>query len=229
MTALRMISSAVLLLACCSLFGQSPNTESIEFFEKNVRPLLAARCYGCHSAKLDKPMGGLLLDSKAGMLRGGKSGVPVLVAGKPDDSLFISAVRRTNKDLQMPPGKALEPNEVESLEAWVKMGAPDPRKDAIAAIALPAPSYDWEKARQHWAFRPLEDPKPPKVTAAEWNKSPIDQFIKAKLDEKKLTPQPRATKLALIRRVTYDLIGLPPSPEEIDAFLKDERQAHSRK
>ncbi len=223
-TAFRTISGAVLLLACGSLFAQSPNPEGIEFFEKNVRPLLAARCYGCHSSKLDKPMGGLLLDSRAGMLRGGKSGVPVVVAGKPDDSLFISAVRRTNKDLQMPPGKALEPNEVESLVAWVKMGAPDPRKDAVAAAVLPAPSYDWEKARQarrHWAFRLLEDPKPPKATTAEWNKSPIDQFIKAKLDEKKLTPQPRATKLALIRRVTYDLIGLPPSPEEIDAFLKD--------
>src|SRR5258708_25270125 len=162
-----MISSAVLLLACGSLFGQSPNSDGGVFFEKTVRPLLAAHGYGCYSAKLDTPMGGLLLDSKAGMLRGGKSGVPVVVAGKPDDSLFISAVRRTNKDLQMPPGKALEPNEVESLEAWVKMGAPDPRKDAIAAIALPAPSYDWEKARQHWAFRPLEDPKPPTSTAAE--------------------------------------------------------------
>src|SRR5260370_51560 len=107
--------------------------------------------------------------------RDGKSGVRGVVAGKPDDSLFISAVRRTTKDLQMPPGKALESNEVESLVAWVKMGAPDPRKDAIASVALPAPSYDWEKARQHWAFRPLEDPKPPKVTAVEGNKSPIDQ------------------------------------------------------
>jgi hypothetical protein len=217
----RTISSAVLLLACSSSFAQSPNPEGIEFFEKNVRPLLAARCYGCHSSKLDKPMSGLLLDSRAGMLRGGKSGVPVVVAGKPDDSLLISAVRRTNKDLQMPPGKALEPDEVESLVAWVKMGAPDPRKDAIAQAALPAPSYDWEKARQHWAFRPIQDPKPPNVTAPEWNKSAIDQFIKAKLDEKKLTPKPRATKLALIRRVTYDLVGLPPTPEDVDAFLKD--------
>jgi len=208
----------LLLLGCGSAFAQAPNIEGVEFFEKNVRPLLAARCYGCHSSKLEKPMSGLLLDSRAGMLRGWKSGVPVVIAGKPDESLLISAVRRTNKDLQMPPGKALESNEVESLVAWVKMGAPDPRTDAIA---LPVPSYDWEKARQHWAFRPIQDPQPPKVTAAEWNKSPIDRFIKAKLDEKKLTPQPRATKLALIRRVTYDLIGLPPSPEDVTAFLKD--------
>jgi hypothetical protein len=215
------IVTAIILLASGVASAQSPSPEGIEFFEKNVRPLLAARCYGCHSSKLDKPMGGLLLDSKAGILRGGKSGVPALVAGKPDDSLLISAVRRTNKDLQMPPGKALEANEIESLVAWVKMGAPDPRTDVIAQTALPAPSYDWEKARQHWAFRQLQDPKPPKVNAAEWNKSPIDQFIKSKLDEKNLTPQPRASKLVLIRRVTYDLIGLPPSPEEIDGFLKD--------
>lgn len=219
MTAFRTISG-VLLLACGSAFAQSVNPEAIEFFEKNVRPLLAARCYSCHSSKVDKSMSGLLLDSRAGMSRGGKSGVSVVVAGKPDESLLISAVRRTNKDLQMPPGKALESNEVEILVAWVKMGAPDPRTETIAST-LPVPSYDWEKARQHWAFRPIQDPTPPKVTSAEWNKSPVDRFIKAKLDEKKLTPQPRATKLALIRRVTYDLIGLPPSPEEVDAFLKD--------
>jgi Protein of unknown function (DUF1553)/Protein of unknown function (DUF1549)/Planctomycete cytochrome C len=213
--------SGVLLLTCGVAAAQSPTPDAIEFFEKNVRPLLAARCYGCHSSKLEKPMGGLTLDSKAGIVRGGKSGVSALIAGKPDDSLLIAAIRRTNKDLQMPPGKALEPNEIENLVAWVKMGAPDPRTEPLGSNALPAPSYDWEKAKQHWAFRALQHPTPPHVTAAEWNKSPIDQFIKAKLDEKKLTPQPRATKLALIRRVTYDLIGLPPSPEEIDAFIKD--------
>src|SRR5258706_16137642 len=131
-TVFRTISGALLLLACRSLFGQSPNTEGIEFFEKNVRPLLAARCYGCHSSKLDKPMGGLLLDSRAGMLRGGKSGVPVVVAGKPDDSLFISAVRRTNKDLQMPPGKGLEPGEIERFVAWAEVGAPNPPTESIA-------------------------------------------------------------------------------------------------
>src|ERR1700736_2561703 len=97
-----------LVICVFSLHGQgAPTPEGIAFFEKNLRPRLAANCYACHSSKLDKPMSGLLLDSKAGMLRGGKSGVPVVVAGKPDDSLLISAVRRTNKDLQMPPGKAL--------------------------------------------------------------------------------------------------------------------------
>ncbi len=166
-------------------------------------------------------MSGLLLDSRAGMLRGGKSGASVIVPGKPDASLLISAVRRVNKDLQMPPGKALEPYEVDYLVEWVKMGAPDPRNETLTQATLPPPRYDWDKARQHWSFRQIQDPEPPHVAAPEWTKSPIDRFIKAKLDEKKLVPQPRAGKLALIRRVTYDLTGLPPTPEEIDAFVKD--------
>ncbi len=90
-----------------------------------------------------------------------------------------------------------------------------------SGFARSTPSYDWDKARRHWAFRPVSDPQPPRIASAEWSQSPIDSFIKAKLDEKKLTPQPRASKLALIRRVTYDLTGLPPTPEEVDAFLKD--------
>lgn len=195
--------------------GQTP--DEIAFFEKNIRPLLANNCYGCHSSAATKPMAGLLLDSKAGMLRGGKSGTPAIVPGKPDDSLLITAVRRL-KDLKMPPGKTLEPDEIENLVTWIRMGAPDPR---TGAIPLPAASYDWDKARQHWAFRPVIDPKPPAVSSAEWNRTAIDAFIKAKLDEKKLAPQPRASKLALIRRATYDLTGLPPTPEEVDAFVKD--------
>jgi hypothetical protein len=165
-------------------------------------------------------MAGLLLDSKAGMLRGGKSGVAAIVPGKPEESLLIAAVRGVNKDLRMPPGKSLDPREIDALAEWVKMGAPDPRTEA-APVTAQAPAYDWEKARQHWSFRPIQDPKPPAVSAAEWNRSPIDAWIKAKLDEKKLTPQPRAGKVVLIRRATYDLIGLPPTPEEVDAFVKD--------
>ena len=208
-----------LLLVSFSLSGQTP--DGVAFFEKNIRPLLASRCYGCHSSKLDKPMSGLLLDSRAGMLRGGKSGAAVIVPGKPEQSLLIAAVRRINKDLQMPPGGPLEQYEIDNLVEWIKMGAPDPRNETLQQATLPPPSYDWEKAREHWSFRPIQDPRPPHAAAAEWNKSPIDQFIKTKLDEKKLVPQPRASKLGLIRRVTYDLIGLPPTPGEIDAFLKD--------
>ncbi|MDP8980680.1 MAG: PSD1 and planctomycete cytochrome C domain-containing protein [Acidobacteriota bacterium] len=198
-----------------------PTPEGVAFFEKNIRPLLASQCYACHSSKLAKPMGGLLLDSRAGMLRGGKSGVPVIVPGQPAESLLISAVRRVNNDLQMPPAKSLEPYEIEALVEWIKMGAPDPRDQAAPAAAPTPAAYDWTKALQHWAFRPIRDPRPPSASSPEWSGSPVDRFIKQKLDENHLTPQPRAGKLALIRRVTYDLTGLPPTPEEIDAFLQD--------
>ena len=165
-------------------------------------------------------MAGLLLDSKAGMLRGGKSGAPAIVPGKPEESLLIAAVRGVNKDLRMPPGKTLEQHDIDALVEWVKMGAPDPRTEAVAA-APTAPAYDFEKAKQHWSFRPVRDPAPPPVTPPEWNRTAIDAFVKAKLDEKKLTPQPRASKLTLIRRATFDLTGLPPTTEDLDAFLKE--------
>ena len=209
----------IALLLPAALAAQTvPNADGVAFFEKNIRPLLAGNCYGCHSAKLDKPMGGLLLDSRAGMLRGGKSGVAVIVAGKPDQSLLISAVLGKS-DLKMPPGRKLADRDIELLSEWIAMGAPDPRTEAAPAPAA-APSIDWEKARRHWSFRSIQDPKPPRATAPEWS-SPIDAFIKAKLDEKGITPQPRASKLALLRRVTYDLTGLPPAPTDVDAFLKD--------
>src|SRR5207302_4674286 len=139
-------------------------------------------------------------------------------------SLLLGAVLGNNKDLRMPPGKTLEPRDIEHLAMWIKMGAPDPRTDS-APLPTAAPSYDWEKARQHWSFRPVADPARPRVGGAEWNHNPIDAFIKSKLDAQGLTPQPRATKLTLIRRATYDLTGLPPTPDAIDAFLKDQSPA----
>jgi len=196
----------------------APAPDGIAYFETHIRPLLAANCYGCHSSKLTRPMGGLLLDSRAGMLRGGKSGVPAIVPGKPEESILLGAVLGNNKDLRMPPGKTLAQSDIEHIAEWIKMGAPDPRTgDARPPIS----AYDWDKAKQHWAFRPVQDPHPPTVAAPEWSRSPIDAFIKAKLDEKGLTPQPRAGRATLIRRATYDLTGLPPTPEETDAFLKD--------
>src|SRR5450432_2075404 len=208
------------LFAVCLAAQTTPSPDGIAFFEARVRPLLAANCYGCHSAKARQPMGGLLLDSRAGMLRGGKSGVPAIVPGKPEESLLLGAVLGSNKDLRMPPGKTLPADEIEHLAMWIKMGAPDPRTEA-APPAAPSAAYDWEKAKQHWAFRPVQDPAPPKVASAEWNRSPVDAFIKTRLDEKGLVPQPPAGKLALIRRATYDLTGLPSTPEQTGAFLKD--------
>jgi hypothetical protein len=206
-----MRGAVALLVFALSAWGQT------EYFEQHIRPLLAANCYPCHSAKAARPMGGLLLDTKAGMLKGGGSGAPAVVPGKPDESLIVTAVRGTGP-LKMPPGKKLEASEIEALVEWIKMGAPDPRTEGATTAAAP---YDWEKAKQHWSFRPVTDPTPPEVTPGEWNGTAIDRFIKANLDAEKLVPQPRASRLVLLRRATYDLTGLPPAPEEVDAFLKD--------
>lgn len=193
--------------------------DNFDYFETHIRPVLAARCYGCHSAKLKSPMGGLLLDSREGLLRGGKSGVPAIVPGKPEDSLLLQAIRRTHKDLQMPPGDPLPPGQVNAFVEWIQMGAPDPR---IGPAPAPLPSpYDWDAEKKHWAYQPVRDPQPPPVRDPEWSRTPVDRFIKAKLDEKGLRPVPPASKRALLRRLTYDLTGLPPTPAEIDAFLAD--------
>jgi hypothetical protein len=217
--------AGAMLVSVCLAAQTTANSDGVAFFEARVRPLLAANCYGCHSAQATPPMGGLRLDSRAGMLRGGKSGVPAIVAGKPDESLLVAAVRGVNKDLRMPPGKTLDAREIDDLVVWIWMGAPDPRTETFPAAPVPGvnstASFNWDKAKQHWAFRPVQDPKPPRVTSPEWRRSPIDAFVKAALDAHGLAPQPHAGKLALIRRATYDLTGLPPTAEETDAFLKD--------
>jgi hypothetical protein len=161
----------------------------------------------------------LYADTKDGLLRGGKSGVPAVVPGKPDESLLIKAIRGAHKDLKMPPGKLLPAEQIEAFVEWVKMGAPDPRTGSAPMVTKAA--YDWAAERKHWAYQPVRDSQPAAVTDPEWNRAAVDRFIKIKLDEKGLAPLGRATKRALLRRVTYDLTGMPPTPEEMDAFLAD--------
>lgn len=194
--------------------------EQQEFFEKEVRPVLVQRCYECHAG--DEVNGGLLLDSKAGVLNGGDSGASV-VAGKPDQSLLIEAVRYKNRDLQMPPQNRMPDAEIAVLEKWVAMGAPDPRTDAVSSGAKPT-GMSIEEGREFWSFRPVASPEVPEVNHAEWVRNPIDAFILSKLEAAGLQPAPRADKRTLIRRVTFNLTGLPPTPEEVDAFLADESE-----
>jgi hypothetical protein len=193
--------------------------QELQFFETKIRPVLADHCYKCHSAGSEKIKGGLVLDTKEGWVKGGDSG-PAIVPGKPDDSLLIRAVRYKEKDLEMPPSdKKLPDAVIADLEAWVRMGAPDPRTGAAAVTKY---EIDFTKAKEHWAFRPVTKPAVPAVAdAAGWVKSPIDSFILAKLTEKGLTPSAPADKTTLLRRATFDLTGLPPTPKELDAFLAD--------
>jgi mono/diheme cytochrome c family protein len=189
----------------------------VEFFEKKIRPVLSDHCYGCHSAQAEKVKGGLLLDTRAATLKGGDSG-PALVPGEPDKSLIVKAVRYTDEDLQMPPkGKKLSAEQIADLEAWVKMGAPDPRTNSIPV----AKGVVTEAAKKHWAYQPIRRPSPPAVGNKKWVQAPLDRFILAKLEAKKLAPSAKADKRTIIRRASYDLLGLPPTAEQVEAFVSD--------
>ena len=201
-------------------FVSAPTPEQIAFFESKIRPVLAERCYECHSAKAEKVKGGLLLDSRAGVVKGGDTG-PAITPGDLDASLLIAAVRHTDKDLAMPPKKMLPPEQIAAFEEWVKMGAPDPRTENTVAKVEAKSAIDWNKAREWWSFRPLSAPLIPAVADAAWPRSDIDRFILAKLEAAKLRPAADVERRALIRRATYDLSGLPPTPEEVAAFVAD--------
>ena len=177
---------------------------SAEFFESRIRPALIEHCYPCHSAEAKTPKAGLRLDTRAGLRGGGDSG-PAVVPGKPGESRLVKAVRRADGVPAMPPKKPLPAAVVADLEAWVAAGAPDPRTDAAAAL----PTGD------HWAFKPITRPPVPGPG------HPIDAFVRAKLREKGLSPNPEADRVTLLRRLTFDLTGLPPTPAEVDAFRND--------
>lgn len=201
-----------------------PTLEHIEFFEARIRPIFADHCYSCHSAG-EKIKGGLRLDAPEKFLQGGDSG-PALTPGNPDTSLLIKAVRYTDPDLQMPPkDKKLPVEQIALLEAWVKMGAPTPQTSGAPKLLT-----DVSEARaKHWAFQPVQKSAPPKVKKSSWVQTSVDNFILAGLEAKKLKPAPPADRRTLIRRVSYDLIGLPPTPEEVLAFEKDKRpEAYAR-
>jgi mono/diheme cytochrome c family protein len=202
-----------LVLGSWSFLHAAPSPEQLEFFENKIRPVLAEHCYSCHSAKAEKIKGGLLLDTQAATLKGGDTG-PAVVPSDLDKSLLIRAVRYTDENLQMPPkDKKLAPEQIADLEAWVKMGAPDPRTQVT--ILVP------KSATNHWAFQPIRCPEPPRVINQRWVQTPVDAFVLAKLEERHMQPSTVADKRTLLRRVTFDLTGLPPTLEEVDAFLSD--------
>ena len=207
---------APLGLFTASVFGE-PTPAQLQFFESKVRPVFSENCYKCHSQQAEKIKGGLLLDTRDGVLKGGDNG-PAIVPGSPEKSLLIKAIGYTDPDLQMPPNdRKLSEQQIADLTAWVKMGAPDPRVEN-ATLAQRKPGDD----KHHWSWQPLKKPPVPEVQNSEWVKSPVDNFVLAKLEEKGLKPNPPADKRTLLRRATFDLIGLPPTPEEVDAFLKDD-------
>jgi hypothetical protein len=193
--------------------------EQIDFFEKKIRPVLAEQCFNCHSTTGEKIKGGLVLDTRENILKGGDTG-PSVVPGNPDKSLIIEAIRYTDEDLQMPPKHRLSPEQVKDFEEWVRMGAPDPR-DGTVQLAR-SPSQNLDETRKFWSLLPIQDPPPPAVKDAAWPRNDVDRFILAGLEKKQFSPSPAADKRTLLRRASYDLTGLPPTPEEVDAFLADQ-------
>ncbi|HHM13037.1 MAG TPA: DUF1549 domain-containing protein, partial [Planctomycetaceae bacterium] len=218
-----LLSRMVALLAACWIGGTSwavggePrwSGEDIAFFEKQVRPLLVRRCLSCHGE--NKQESGLRLDAREHALKGGESG-PAIVEGKPDESLLIEAVRY--ESLEMPPEQRLSESEVRTLEEWIRRGVPWP--DGPQASLRRSRGHDFTPAeRSYWAFQPVRAWPTPAVRNLSWCRNAIDRFVLARLESEGLTPAPPADRRTLIRRVYFDVIGLPPGPEEIEAFLLD--------
>ena len=201
--------------------------EGDAFFRERVEPLLKQRCYECHS-HAGKIKGGLVLDSRSGWQAGGDSG-SALVPGDVEKSHLIEAVRYTNPDMEMPPKAKLPGSEIAVLEEWVKRGAPDPRETVAVAKAVKKTGVDVEEGRKHWAYQPVRDTAPPAVRDQAWPLNEVDAFILAKQEAAGVQPGPEAEAHVWLRRVTFDLTGLPPTEEEIQHFLADlERDNQTR-
>ncbi|MSQ94722.1 MAG: DUF1553 domain-containing protein [Gemmataceae bacterium] len=187
----------------------------LEFFERKIRPVLVENCYNCHSANTNS-RGGLRVDDRGGLVNGGGRG-PAVVPGNPEKSLLIQAVRHTHKDVKMPPKKHLTDGEIADLTQWIKDGAAWPKPRVPVSISRPNPEYP-KLRKEHWAWQPIREVARPSVKDAGWARDDIDRLILAKLEAKGLKPVADADPLTLIRRVTFDLTGLPPSVKEVDDF-----------
>ncbi len=200
-----------------ALRAAEPEGPGVEFFERKIRPVLVKHCYECHSAGAKKLQAGLLLDTREGIRRGGDSG-PAVLPGRLEESLILAALR--GESVEMPPTGKLPDEVIADFEKWIKMGAPDPREGGAAKPAKYG-EIDLEKGWQFWAFQPPKRQAPPAVKNAVWARGDIDRFLLGRLEAAKLSPAPDADRRTLIRRAYFDLIGLPPTPEEIDAFVHD--------
>ncbi|HXG62445.1 MAG TPA: PSD1 and planctomycete cytochrome C domain-containing protein [Planctomycetota bacterium] len=209
-------------LVAAVLFGGSAvpqeeafDREGVEFFEKKIRPVFVEKCFSCHSARQGKRKGGLSLDTRAEILRGGDRG-PAVRPGDPEASPLIQAIRYADEDFQMPPRGRLPASVVADFEAWVRRGAPDPRSGTVeAGPAAAAPRKDL------WSLGPLRAGSPPEVRRADWVRTPVDRFVLARLEEAGLAPNGPADRRRWIRRLSFGLLGLPPSPEEVERFVHD--------
>ena len=223
---LRIAAALVVCLAWAVAARADDAAEKVKFYEQHVKPVLEGHCWKCHGAEV-KVKGGLNLTSRALALKGGDIG-PAIDEKEPGKSLLLRAISYTDEDLQMPPKGKLSAEHIATLTKWVEMGAPYPAvaekpldQGAEAKGHRGPPAADSKEARAHWSFQAVNRPEVPDVRNKAWVRNPIDAFILAKLEEKGMTPAGEASRGALLRRAYYDLIGLPPTPEEVEAFIKD--------
>jgi len=222
MTALRKLAalSAVSVAVIVSPLSADADDAGVEFFEKKIRPLLVTHCSECHAADAKKLGGGLLLDSRDGVRKGGESGAAI-VPGKPDESLLIKAVRYNDDSVKMPPKGKLPAAAIADLEEWVKRGAPDPRDKSTPTKA----SDSWEETMRvrarWWSLQPVQKVKVPQPKHADYSDQPVDQFVLARLEQNGLKPAELADPRTLVRRLSLVLTGLPPTSEQVAAFLRD--------
>lgn len=220
---LRIAIISCLLVIVCSATVRADDA-GVEFFEKKVRPLLVKHCYECHAADAKQVGGNLLLDHREGARKGGDSGA-ALLPGKPGNSLLVTAIRYEDEGLKMPPKGKLPAEAIADLEAWIKMGAPDPREKPVSAKS----SLTWEDSlksrRDWWSLQPVRKPPIPQARDEGWAVTPIDRFILAGLEAKSLAPAGLADPRTLARRLSLVITGLPPTPEQVEAFVRDCEEA----
>ena len=215
-------SVLIFVVAASASAAEPDGRAGLDFFESRVRPIFVEHCYECHSGEAAKSEGGLRLDSAQALLRGGDSG-PIVVPGRPEESLLVHAVSYSPDASSMPPDGKLSQRSIGDLREWVKLGAPMPHDAVEAGVAVPRREVVIDDAaRNHWAFRPLREHNPPPVPHASRPQRKIDAFIVSKLAERGLLPAPPADRRTFIRRLSFDLLGLPPSIAEVEAFVADE-------
>ena len=218
-----LVSAATLALALATgtlwpaAKAAEPTPEQFEFFEKEIRPLFAEQCYACHGPTVETPFAGLRLDSRDGFLRGGDSGA-ALLPGDPQGSLLLRVLR--GEPVLMPPTGRLPPEKVAAVERWIRAGAPWPPEKPPEPAA--SSQFDLEARKSaHWAWRPVEPVRPSAVRDGDWPANEVDRFLLARLEAKGLQPAPDASRRDLVRRLYFDLTGLPPPPAASDAFVQD--------
>ncbi len=207
-------------MALCA--STANGSEQTEFFEQKIRPVLVKHCYECHSEEAETIQGGLRLDDPGAMQRGGDSGTAV-TPGQPDKSLLLAAIRYDG--LEMPPDGPLGEDVVGDFTHWIKLGAVDPRNSEVNPLSLSESKIDWDEARKFWAFQAPSLHDPPATLDQSWANGTLDRFVLAKLEQEGIAPNPPADRRTLIRRLSFDLVGLPPRPDQLDAFLADDSPA----